>query len=115
MISEGYKANFSTLQDAAKNDRLALLECSTKGLDSRVLEEIETLKNEIAGLPGDQKYRDGAIYALDNLRDRMNLPSLQRKVYVVCAVNFDGKEYEMIPVAKMFDGNPYEEVEPPYA
>jgi len=35
------------------------------------------------------------------------------KVYVVCAVNYDGVEYEMVPIAKMFDGNPYDEVEPP--
>jgi hypothetical protein len=38
------------------------------------------------------------------------------KIYVICAVNYnpDEKEgYELIPVAKLFDGNPYEEVIPP--
>lgn len=34
-------------------------------------------------------------------------------VIVVCAVNVKDKQYEFIPLAKMFDGNPYEEVAPP--
>ena len=34
-------------------------------------------------------------------------------VIAVCAVNFVDGEYEMVPLAKMFDGNPYEELQPP--
>lgn len=35
------------------------------------------------------------------------------KTAVICAVNFDGNEYEMVPLARMFDGNPYEVLNPP--
>ena len=34
-------------------------------------------------------------------------------VIAVCAINFIGGAYEMVPLAKMFDGNPYEELQPP--
>ena len=39
-----------------------------------------------------------------------------KPVIAICMVNCtkDG-EYEMMPVAKMFDGNPYEELVPPQA
>lgn len=30
------------------------------------------------------------------------------KVAVICAVNWDGEEYEMVPFAQLFTGNPYE-------
>lgn len=36
-----------------------------------------------------------------------------KTVIAVCAVAFDGREYVITPLAKMFDGNPYEELEPP--
>ena len=37
-----------------------------------------------------------------------------KPVYVLCAVNADPDGlYSMIPLAKMFDGNPYDEVDPP--
>lgn len=36
-----------------------------------------------------------------------------KPVYVVAAVYFDGEEYTMTPIAKMFDVNPYDEVNPP--
>lgn len=32
---------------------------------------------------------------------------------VLVAVVFDGKEYELTPMARMFDSNPYEELDPP--
>jgi hypothetical protein len=32
---------------------------------------------------------------------------------VVCAVQRDGDSFEMVPFAKLFDGNPYEELLPP--
>lgn len=35
-------------------------------------------------------------------------------VYTLCAVQTDGGEsYQFVPVAKLFDGDPYEELEPP--
>lgn len=35
------------------------------------------------------------------------------KVNVICAVNEVEGEYEMVPIAKLFDGNPYDELDPP--
>jgi len=37
----------------------------------------------------------------------------RNKVMVICAVQKVGEEFELVPFAKMFDGNPYDEVEPP--
>jgi hypothetical protein len=37
----------------------------------------------------------------------------KNKVMAICAVQMVGEEYEMVPFAKMFDGNPYEEIDPP--
>ena len=34
-------------------------------------------------------------------------------VIVLCAIGSDGDEYVISPLAKMFDGNPYDELEPP--
>jgi hypothetical protein len=72
-ILEGYKKNFETLQKAADNGDLALMECTDR--------------------------KTGQI------------------VNVVCAVErhpeTPEEEYHMIPLAKMFDGNPYEELNPP--
>jgi len=34
-------------------------------------------------------------------------------VFVICSVHVSDGEYVMTPLAKMFDGNPYEEVAPP--
>lgn len=34
-------------------------------------------------------------------------------VIVVCAVGRDAGEYVLSPVARMFDGNPYDELNPP--
>lgn len=36
-----------------------------------------------------------------------------KRVIALCAIAFDGKEYITTPLAKMFDGNPYEELIPP--
>lgn len=69
MISEGYKANFETLNRAADNGHLALVECRDKKTGKPVL--------------------------------------------AVCAMGWDGNEYQIVPLAKMFDGNPYEELDPP--
>ena len=37
----------------------------------------------------------------------------KKPVRVVCAVNRDKGEYCMVPIAKLFDGNPYDELNPP--
>lgn len=36
-----------------------------------------------------------------------------KPVMAICAASFDGKQYAMVPLAKLFDGNPYEELLPP--
>ena len=36
-----------------------------------------------------------------------------KPVIAICAVNTANGEYEFSPLAKMFDGNPYEELLPP--
>jgi hypothetical protein len=34
-------------------------------------------------------------------------------VAVICAINMVGSEYEMVPMARFFNGNPYDELIPP--
>lgn len=34
-------------------------------------------------------------------------------VVMLCAVAFDGQEYQITPFAEMCDGNPFEDYEPP--
>lgn len=36
-----------------------------------------------------------------------------KPVIALCAAGRNGKEIVMSPLAKMFDGNPYEELDPP--
>ena len=36
-------------------------------------------------------------------------------VAVICAVTFDGNEYQFTPFAKFFNGNPFELLKPPTA
>lgn len=73
-IVQKHKANFDTLIEAAKADRLCLVECEEAG----------------------------------------------DKVAVICAVNItpgpDGRsptEFEMVPLARFFNGNPYDLLKPP--
>jgi hypothetical protein len=68
-IADGYKANLATIQRAAADGRLALVDC-----------------------------QDAAT---------------GRTVVVLAAIGFDGGEHTIVPLAKMFDGNPYEELNPP--
>jgi hypothetical protein len=68
-LTKGAKANFSTIQLAAENDALALMECTDKA----------------TGKP----------------------------VATVCAVHMEDGQYVFSPLAKLFDGNPYEELLPP--
>ncbi len=38
------------------------------------------------------------------------------KAYVICCVNWhpeEDEEYDFVPIAKLFDGNPYDEISPP--
>jgi hypothetical protein len=69
-ITIGYKTNFQTLLDAARNGDLALLDCQDKK----------------TGLP----------------------------VRVIVALNRESNgDVTFAPLAKLFDGNPYEELNPP--
>jgi hypothetical protein len=36
-----------------------------------------------------------------------------RPVYVICAVNRRGPDYELVPFGQLFDDNPYELLSPP--
>ena len=36
-----------------------------------------------------------------------------KPVYTICAMNLVDGEIAMVPIAKLFDGNPYEELNPP--
>jgi len=36
-----------------------------------------------------------------------------RPVYVICAVNRRGPDYDLVPFAQLFDDNPYELLAPP--
>jgi hypothetical protein len=53
-------------------------------------------------------FRDGSVCLME-CTDK----ATQKKVVVLCAVQRIDNEYEMVPFAKMFDGNPYEELDPP--
>lgn len=69
-IPDAVSANFDTLQRAADNGDLAVMECTKR-------ETGET-------------------------------------VYVVCAVYRDEDEmFNLVPLAQMFTGNPYEQIDPP--
>ncbi len=69
MITDGYKANFNTLQRAAEAGDIALMECT----------------DTATGKP----------------------------VMVICATQKRGEEIAFVPLAKLFDGNPYDELDPP--
>ena len=36
-----------------------------------------------------------------------------KPAYVICAVNHRGEEFELVPFARLFDGDPYERLSPP--
>jgi hypothetical protein len=55
-----------------------------------------------------QAFQDGAV-CLVECTDKIT----KQSVVVLCAVQMVSNEYEMVPFAKMFDGNPYEELDPP--
>ncbi len=56
-------------------------------------------------------HNDGRL-ALMECQDKKT----KKKVYVICAVSSDpegGEAVDMVPLAKLFDGNPYGELNPP--
>jgi hypothetical protein len=55
-----------------------------------------------------QAFSDGAACLLE-----CNERATGRPVYVICAVNRSGPDYELVPFAQLFDDNPYELLTPP--
>lgn len=53
-------------------------------------------------------FGDGAACLLECREQATDTP-----VYVICAVNRRGEEYELVPFAQLFDDNPYELLSPP--
>lgn len=51
---------------------------------------------------------NGALCIVECTHSETGVP-----VITICAVQQDGENIEMIPVAKLFDGNPYKELIPP--
>ncbi len=60
------------------------------------------------GVTSSQAFSDGAACLLE-CRERVT----GRPVYVLCAVNRRGPDYEMVPFARLFDDNPYALLAPP--
>ena len=54
--------------------------------------------------------RDGRLALLDCRDIRTGKPA---RVIVAVAASPDGEAYEFIPLARMFDGDPYDELNPP--
>lgn len=52
---------------------------------------------------------DSKQLALLDCRDK----NTGKPVRVIVAVNKDGEAFEFVPLARMFDGNPYDELDPP--
>ena len=55
-----------------------------------------------------QAFSDGAACLLE-CHER----ATGRPVYIICAVNRSGPDYELVPFARLFDDNPYELLTPP--
>ena len=55
-----------------------------------------------------QAFSDGATCLLECHERATGGP-----VYVICAVNRRGPDYELVPFAQLFDDNPYELLAPP--
>jgi hypothetical protein len=53
-------------------------------------------------------FADGAACLLECYEKATGQP-----VYVVCAVNRNGPDFELVPFARLFDDNPYELLTPP--
>lgn len=55
-----------------------------------------------------QAFGDGAACLLE-CHER----ATGRPVYIICAVNRHGPDYELVPFARLFDDNPYDLLTPP--
>jgi len=53
-------------------------------------------------------FADGAACLLECYEKATGQPA-----YVICAVNCHGQQAELVPFARLFDGNPYELLSPP--
>lgn len=53
-------------------------------------------------------FKDDAICLME-CHERAN----GKPVYVICAVNREGENYEFVPFARLFDDNPYNLLTPP--
>lgn len=53
-------------------------------------------------------FGDGAACLLECYEKATGQPA-----YVICAVNRHGQQFELMPFARLFDGNPYELLTPP--
>ena len=53
-------------------------------------------------------FEDGAACLLE-----CHEPATGKPVYVICAVNRRGPDYELVPFAQLFDDNPYALLAPP--
>ncbi len=53
-------------------------------------------------------FADGHVALLEVTDKITKMPAV-----VVVAVGFDGSTYDLVPMARMFYGNPYEELHPP--
>ena len=88
MIEDGYKHNFGMLIKAVKDGDVCLVECKDvkTGVPVITVCAVQTTSSEAAG-----KSRD--------LRSRSR----------------EDDEFQVVPLAKLFDGDPYEELIPPAA
>ena len=55
-----------------------------------------------------QAFSDGAACLLECYERTTGKP-----VYIICAVNHRGEEFELVPFATLFNENPYELLSPP--
>jgi hypothetical protein len=66
-----------------------------------------------------QPYRDNfntllrAFDASDACLLECHERATRKAVYVICAVNQSGGNYELVPFAQLFDDNPYDRLSPP--
>ena len=97
-------AALEAMVEKFKSANIPSMPCDCKGVPSMAISKgyeanFQTL---------DRAFKEGQVCLLE-CRDKVT----KTKVYVICAINMVAGEYEMIPMAKMFDGNPYDELDPP--
>lgn len=70
----------------------------------------------MALMPGHTANFDTLVAAISNDDAALmecKLKSTGESVAVICAVNRDGEDLVMVPMAMLFNGDPYELLEPP--